>query len=336
MKKFKYAYRSVSLFLAFLMILFMMPVQHVSAISAGVYTGSVTSSYYNPDTGAVDDGGTSNAALGDGMCRSATGTTALVEYDGKNTWITVRLLLQSNCRNVSFYTRNGYNSYSKVNYEVMQEDSAKDSIDYRFKVSDAGVKIKGSMYVIPMERDVMWYLYINPGSLKSGSGDFVTSIDIGSTPSNVQTGNTAVSSNKGSSSAGNNNSSAGVSAGKDNGSYNASGNSSDSGNAGESSTNNAASDEDTGGVGSADKKNGVSGDGDAGVLNDAGSENADAAGTAGSEEESSADNDNGKDKKDGLSGGESSSAGGAGAAVICAAIAIIAIGAAFFIKKKKK
>lgn len=194
MKKFKYADWAAVFFFACLMTLCMIPVQYVSALSAGIYTGSVTSSYYNPDTGAVDDGGTSNAALGDGMCRSATGTTALVECDGKNTWVTIRLLLQSNCSNVSFYTRSGYDSYSKVSYEVMQEDSANDSIDYRFKVADAGVKIKGSMYVAPMGRNVTWYLYINTGSLKSGSGDFVTSIDLKSVSSNDSSGNTAASS----------------------------------------------------------------------------------------------------------------------------------------------
>ena len=100
----------------------MLPVS-ASALEKGVYTASVVTSYYNPDTGKVDDGGTANAALGEGMCRSATGTTALVEYDGKNTWVTVRLLLQSNCKNVALYTRNGYNSYSKVNYTVMAEDA---------------------------------------------------------------------------------------------------------------------------------------------------------------------------------------------------------------------
>ncbi len=152
------------------------------ALEKGAYTASVVTSYYNPDTGAVDDGGTANAALGEGMCRSATGQTGLVEYDGKNTWVTIRLLLQSDCKNVAFYTRSGYNSYSRVNYEVTGENASADSIDYRFRVSDAGVKIKATMYVTPMGRDVVWYLYINTGSLKKGSGDFEVGIDV-STPS---------------------------------------------------------------------------------------------------------------------------------------------------------
>lgn len=145
----------------------------------GVYTASMVTSYYNPDTGNVDDGGTANAALGEGMCRSATDKTALVEVDGDgNIWVTVRLLLQSNCSNVAFYTRSGYDSYSQVSYDIIAEDAANDSIDYRFPVTEAGQKLKCTMYVSPMGRDVLWYLYVDTGTLKSGSGDFEVSIDL--------------------------------------------------------------------------------------------------------------------------------------------------------------
>ena len=157
----------------------------VSALAAevksGVYTASMVTTYYNPDTGNVDDGGTANAALGEGMCRSATDEICLVEVDGDDIWITVRLLLQSNCSNVAIYSRNGYDSYSQVSYDIMSEDAANDSIDYRIKVSDVGQKLKCTMYVSPMGRDVLWYLYVDTASLTAGSGDFVVSIDT-STP----------------------------------------------------------------------------------------------------------------------------------------------------------
>lgn len=149
-----------------------------AGLEPGVYTGTMVTTYYNPDTGNVDDGGTANAALGEGMCRSATDEACLVEVDQEgNVWITVRLLLQSNCKNVALYTRTGYDSYSKVSYDIMSEDAGNDSIDYRIKVSDAGVKLKGTMYVTPMGRDVLWYLYVDTSTLKEGSGDFVVSID---------------------------------------------------------------------------------------------------------------------------------------------------------------
>lgn len=149
-----------------------------AGLEPGVYTGTMVTTYYNPDTGNVDDGGTANAALGEGMCRSATDEACLVEVDQQgNIWITVRLLLQSNCKDVALYTRTGYDSYSKVSYDIMSEDAGNDSIDYRIKVSDAGVKLKGTMYVTPMGRDVLWYLYVDTSTLKEGSGDFVVSID---------------------------------------------------------------------------------------------------------------------------------------------------------------
>ena len=152
------------------------------ALDSGVYTGSVTTSYYNPDTGNIDDGGTANAALGEGMCRSATAETALVEIDADgNIWITIRLLLQSSCKNITFYARTAYDSYAQVSYDIMAEDSGNDSIDYRFKASSAGVKLKCTMYVTPMGRDVLWYLYLDTSTLASGSGDFVVSIDTGDT-----------------------------------------------------------------------------------------------------------------------------------------------------------
>lgn len=143
----------------------------------GVYTASMVTSYYNPDTGNVDDGGTANAALGEGMCRSATDKTCLVEVDGDDVWITVRLLLQSNCSDVALYTRSGYDSYSQASYDIMSEDAGNDSIDYRIKVSDVDQKLKCTMYVSPMGRDVLWYLYVDTSTLTKGSGDFVVSID---------------------------------------------------------------------------------------------------------------------------------------------------------------
>ena len=130
----------------------------------------------------MDDGGTANAALGEGMCRSATDETCLVEVDGDDIWITVRLLLQSNCSNVALYSRSGYDSYSQVSYDIMSEDAANDSIDYRIKVSDVGQKLKCTMYVSPMGRDVLWYLYVDTASLTAGSGDFVVSIDPSAEP----------------------------------------------------------------------------------------------------------------------------------------------------------
>lgn len=305
----------------------MMPVS-ASALEKGVYTASVVTSYYNPDTGEVDDGGTANAALGEGMCRSATGTTALVEYDGKNTWVTIRLLLQSNCKNVALYTRNGYNSYSKVNYTVMAEDAGEDSIDYRFKVSDAGVKMKGTMYVTPMGRDVVWYLYLNTGSLKKGSGNFVVSID---TSSSAPASTTPASSGKTTSSASgatNRTTSAGSSAGTSSAGNSSAGDTakSDDGKTGENSD---ASDDEKSDENGTDTENI-----DENTDENAGGDELNNGESADPEDEDvSPDSISDEDEaKSGESGGFS---GVAVAAVIIVVLAVVAGAAVFYIRRKK-
>ncbi len=82
-----------------------------SALEQGAYSVYAGSNYWNPDTGEVDDGGTANAALGDGMSRSVTGTSALVEREGDSYYVTIRLLLQSSTYDAQFWTRTDYNSY---------------------------------------------------------------------------------------------------------------------------------------------------------------------------------------------------------------------------------
>ncbi len=313
----------LSLMICAVVLATMMPVS-ASALEKGVYTASVVTSYYNPDTGEIDDGGTANAALGEGMCRSATAATALVEYDGKNTWVTIRLLLQSSCKNVALYTRNGYNSYSKVNYTVMAEDAGEDSIDYRFKVTDAGVKMKGTMYVTPMGRDVLWYLYINTSTLKKGSGDFVVSIDTSeSTPASTtpaSSGKTAASApattGKGASAAAPSSASDANAAKSDDGK-----NADDAGNSG-STEDQDADDAD------ADENTDSDADGD-GLTDDENSQDADGE-NADSDSDQDADEDGEKNAEE--SGGIS------GAAVAAGIIAVLAVAGAavfYFIRRKK-
>lgn len=148
----------------------------VSAIDQGAYYVYANTNYWNPDTGEIDDGGTANAALGEGMCRSATDTRALVEKDGDKYYVTIRLLLQSNTNTTSFWKHNGYNTYEQVNYEIIAENAVEDSIDYRFEVYDPFAPIKASMYVVPMGRATVWYIELDESSISTNTGDFVVSV----------------------------------------------------------------------------------------------------------------------------------------------------------------
>lgn len=149
---------------------------NAQALDHGAYGVSVETNYWNPDTNEIDDGGTANAALGDGMSRSCTGTTALVEKDGDKYYVTIRLLLQSSTNDAKFWQRTGFNTYSAIKYEIIAENAVADSVDYRFEVANPFTPIKVSMYVVPMGRDVIWFLELNESTISSNTGDFIVSV----------------------------------------------------------------------------------------------------------------------------------------------------------------
>ncbi len=151
----------------------------VSALEKGAYTAPCNTYYRNPDTGAIDDGGTKDESLGEGMCRSAIYETALIESDGQNTYITVRMQLMSNIRNIKFsvqQTAGDPNSYKSVSYDTTQEDASADTADMRFQVPKADSYIRCDMYVIPMGRDVVYYINASADEATAGLEDFVATV----------------------------------------------------------------------------------------------------------------------------------------------------------------
>lgn len=159
----------------------LMSLNCVSAFAAsnGIYIATATPQYKHPTTGNIEDsGGEGSAVLGQSMTESATYTKALVEVDSSgNTYVTVRLQLMDNIQNPKFKVdgnRNG--SFSSVSASLMQEDYTNNTADYRMKVPNENAIIRCTMYVVPMGRDVVFYITVS--NLKSGSDDFVTSIKV--------------------------------------------------------------------------------------------------------------------------------------------------------------
>lgn len=160
------------------------------AASNGIYTATATPHYRNPLTGKIEDsGGEDSEVLGQSMTESATDTKALVEVDSNgNTYITVRLKLMDNIQNPTFKVDG-----SSVSASLMQEDYTANTADYRMKVSSENSVIRCSMYVVPMGRDVIFFITVS--NLKSGSGDFVTSITVNNNKSNNSSNNANSSNN---------------------------------------------------------------------------------------------------------------------------------------------
>lgn len=160
------------------------------ATSNGIYTATATPHYRNPLTGKIEDsGGADSEVLGQSMTESATDTKALVEVDSNgNTYITVRLKLMDNIQNPTFKVDG-----SSVSASLMQEDYSANTADYRMKVASENSVIRCSMYVVPMGRDVIFFITVS--NLKSGSGDFVTSITVNNNKSNNNSNNANSSNN---------------------------------------------------------------------------------------------------------------------------------------------
>lgn len=160
------------------------------AASNGIYTATATPHYRNPLTGKIEDsGGEDSEVLGQSMTESATYTKALVEVDSNgNTYITVRLKLMDNIQNPTFKVDG-----SSVSASLMQEDYSANTADYRMKVASENSVISCSMYVVPMGRDVIFFITVS--NLNSGSGDFVTSIAVNNNKSNNSSNNANSSNN---------------------------------------------------------------------------------------------------------------------------------------------
>ena len=145
----------------------------VLAASPGIYTATATSHYRHPTTGVIEDsGGEGSYVLGQSMTDSALNKAALVEVDSSGaTWITIRLNLMDNIQSPAFQVDG-----SSVSATLMQEDYTNNTADYRMRVNSENSIIRCNMYVIPMGREVIFYITV--GGLSAGSGDFVTSITV--------------------------------------------------------------------------------------------------------------------------------------------------------------
>ena len=143
------------------------------AASPGIYTATATSHYKHPTTGVIEDsGGEGSYVLGQSMTDSALNKAALVEVDSSGaTWITIRLNLMDNIQSPAFQVDG-----SSVSATLMQEDYSNNTADYRMRVNSENSIIRCNMYVIPMGRDVIFYITV--GNLQSGSGDFITSVKV--------------------------------------------------------------------------------------------------------------------------------------------------------------
>lgn len=147
----------------------------VYAMEDGAYTVGRSTSYANPQTGQTVDGGT-NIALGDSMCASIVEGSALVEQYQGSTYVTLGIGLMSNITSVRFQIQGADGSYREV--AATQTGSCQRDGDtcnhYRIQVDSADLYISPILYVVPMGRDVQFFVKLDTGSATPGSGNFVS------------------------------------------------------------------------------------------------------------------------------------------------------------------
>lgn len=149
------------------------------AAENGIYLATAQPHYRHPYTGTIEDSGGENSyVLGQSMTESALNSSALVEVDpAGNTFITIRMNLMDNINNPNFQVdAAGNGGFYSVGASVMQEDFGANTADFRMQVPSEYCVIRCNMYVIPMGREVVFYITV--GGLSPGSGDFVTSVSV--------------------------------------------------------------------------------------------------------------------------------------------------------------
>lgn len=138
----------------------------LSAQAAGgnVYTCAVHPCYAHPVTGAIEDsGGEASYATGQGMVEGAVYTTGILEVtDSGAYYLTIRMSLMSYTSGHSFWVQNvGDSSWSSpaVGVTGSGSDSNGATSDICIQVPSENCVVRVSMYVSPMGRDVIFYLY---------------------------------------------------------------------------------------------------------------------------------------------------------------------------------
>lgn len=191
------------------------------AASGSVYTCTVNRCYAHPVTGVIEDsGGESSYATGQGMVEGCVYNSGILEVtDDGAYYLTIRMSLMDYTSGHSFQVQNvgdsGWSTPSEIGVTGNGSDSNGTTADVCMRVPSENCVVRGSMYVEPMGRDVIFYLYpsnYNEGNStdmnatmvteSSGSGDAGTQASDGGSSSDAESasGSGSLSSGSGNSS----------------------------------------------------------------------------------------------------------------------------------------
>lgn len=189
------------------------PAVEAQAATGSVYTCTINRCYAHPVTGVVEDsGGAGSYATGQGMVEGCVYPTGILEVaDDGNYYLTIRMSLMDYTSGHDFQVQSvGDSGWSSTGYAQTGtgSDSNGTTADVVIQVPSENCIVRGTMYVEPMGRNVVFYLY--PSDYKEGNNtDMNATMVTGSAASNgtaaesSSDGGSAVSGSSGSISSGN-------------------------------------------------------------------------------------------------------------------------------------
>lgn len=147
----------------------------VKAYAAGgtVYSCVINRCYAHPVTGVIEDsGGEASYATGQGMVEGCVYGNGILEVtDDGAYYLTIRMSLMDYTSGHSFQVQNvgdsGWSTPSEIGVTGNGSDSNGTTADVCMRVPSENCVVRGSMYVEPMGRDVIFYLY--PSNYSEGN-----------------------------------------------------------------------------------------------------------------------------------------------------------------------
>ena len=189
------------------------PAVEAQAATGSVYTCTINRCYAHPVTGAVEDsGGAGSYATGQGMVEGCVYPTGILEVaDDGNYYLTIRLSLMDYTSGHDFQVQSvGESGWSSTGYAQTGtgSDSNGTTADVVIQVPSENCIVRGTMYVEPMGRNVVFYLYpsdYNEGNNTDMNATMVTgsAASGGTAAESSSDGGSAVSGSSGSLSSGN-------------------------------------------------------------------------------------------------------------------------------------
>ena len=144
-----------------------------TAYASDIYSATATPWYRNPATGVIEDsGGEASEVLGQSMTEGCVSPNAFLEIDDAgNRYVTLRLGLMDNINNVNILADDNWsNSYYQCSPQTIAVDGA--TTDFRFLVGSEGAIFRINMYVVPMGREVIYYVTLSNFAEGVNNGGF--------------------------------------------------------------------------------------------------------------------------------------------------------------------